>query len=191
MKANQEAERRVDAELLMRVAQGDEAAFSQLYDRFSPGLYSLVLQITHDEMQAQDALQEGFTQIWRKAHTYDPVRSSAFTWAVMICRNKTIDHLRVRQRIARTLEKATLEMTAGDDMDQASASFPDLREQRLLVRRAVQSLPEDQREALELSFFGGLTHEEIATRLTTPLGTIKARIRRGLLRLRESLKRTL
>ena len=87
-----------NTELLSRIAKGDEAAFGRFYDQFAHGLYSLVYKILHDEKETEDVLQEGFTQIWKKASTYDGNRSSAFTWAVMIMRNKVIDHIRSRQR---------------------------------------------------------------------------------------------
>jgi RNA polymerase sigma-70 factor (ECF subfamily) len=188
MKEGADAERKLDADLLLRTAAGDEAAFAQLYNRFSPGLYSLVLKMVRDEREAEDVLQDGFSHIWRRASTYDPARSSAFTWAVMVLRNKAIDRLRVRQRIERTVEKATEEFRHFPDSDDVAALEPVMREQRALVRNALTQLPEEQREALEMAFFGGLTHEEIAEKLSTPLGTIKARIRRGLFRLRDVLQ---
>jgi RNA polymerase sigma-70 factor, ECF subfamily len=132
-------------------------------------------------------LQEGFTYIWQKAGTYDPTRSSPFAWAVMITRNKVIDRLRARERIEKLREKFTEQGADRSQQDLVSANEPALRERASIVRSAVLELPEDQREALELSFFGGLTHGEISERLGVPLGTIKARIRRGLLRLRGSL----
>jgi RNA polymerase sigma-70 factor (ECF subfamily) len=103
----------------------------------------------------------------------------------MIVRNKAIDRLRVRQRSERLRERA--EESLVQQTDESSAEEPALRERSAIVRSALQQIPQEQREALELAFFGGLTHEEIAERLTTPLGTIKARIRRGLLRLRDFL----
>jgi len=183
-----DASRQRDADLLQRVAGGDEMAFAQLYDRFAPGLYSLVLRVLHDEAEAEDVLQESFAHVWRRAGTYDPARSSAFTWSVMIFRNRAIDRLRLRQRRARTLDGAATEALRFPQQDDRSAAVPAMREQQTLVRSALTQIPGDQREAVELAFFGGLTHEEIAERLATPLGTIKARIRRGLLKLRECLK---
>lgn len=188
MKEGADLERKLDADLLQRTAAGDEAAFAQLYDRFSPGLYSLVFKMVRDEREAEDVLQDGFSHIWRRASTYDPARSSAFTWAVMVLRNKAIDRLRVRQRLERTVEKVTAEFRHFPDADEAAALEPLMREQRALVRSALTQISNEQREAVELAFFGGLTHEEIAEKLGTPLGTIKARIRRGLFRLRDVLK---
>jgi RNA polymerase sigma-70 factor (ECF subfamily) len=139
----------------------------------------------NDAKEAEDVLQEGFTYIWRRAGSFDPSRSTAFAWAVMIVRNKAIDRLRVRQRGERLRERA--EQSFVLERDETSAQEPTLRERSAIVRSALQQIPQEQREALELAFFGGLTHEEIADRLTTPLGTIKARIRRGLLKLRDYL----
>jgi RNA polymerase sigma-70 factor (ECF subfamily) len=142
----------------------------------------------NDAKEAEDVLQEGFTYIWRKAATFDPARSSPFAWAVMITRNKAIDRLRVRQRLDKLREKVISEESFYPDKDETSANEPALRERGALIRSALHQIPEEQRQALELSFFSGLTHEQIAERLDTPLGTIKARIRRGLLRLRDCLK---
>lgn len=188
MTSAKEADRQLDAKLLARVAAGDEVAFGALYDRFSPGLYSFILKMVHDEKEAEDILQEGFTHIWRRASTYDPERSSPFTWAVMILRNKAIDRLRVRMRQDRTVEKVTVELGGVAETAEAAGGEVERREEGTRVRTALTQIPEDQKQALELAFFTGLTHEQIAQQLDTPLGTIKARIRRGLLKLRDFLK---
>lgn len=181
-------QRKVDAELLSLVAAGDEAAFGRLYDRFAPGLYSMVIKMTGDEAEAQDVLQEAFSHIWRKAMTFDPRRSAAFTWAVMITRNKCIDRLRVRQRFARIAEKAAIETDQDTALEDSAAELAELRDDQGRVRAALAQVSADQRQAIELAFFNDFTHEEIAERLSTPLGTVKARIRRGLLKLRELLE---
>jgi RNA polymerase sigma-70 factor (ECF subfamily) len=188
MTPTQESDRQYDAQLLARIASGDEAAFGTLYDRFSPGLYSFVLKMVRDEKEAEDVLQEGFSHIWRRATTYDPARSSPFTWAVMILRNKAIDRLRVRQRLDRTVEKVTAEFSHAPGTDDTSATEAERHEEGSLVRSALTRIPEEQKQAVELAFFGGLTHEQIADKLGAPLGTIKARIRRGLLKLREYMQ---
>jgi RNA polymerase sigma-70 factor (ECF subfamily) len=190
-KPAQESDNELEARLINRIAEGDDSAFNALYKRFSPSLYGMAYRIMNDAKEAEDVLQEGFTYIWRKASSYDPVRSSPFAWAVMITRNKAIDRLRVRQRLEKLREKVTSEESFYPDKDETSADEPNLRERGVLVRSALQQIPLEQRQALELSFFGGLTHEQIAERLDTPLGTIKARIRRGLLRLRDSLNQAL
>ena len=188
MSSAKQADREFDAHLLARTAAGDESAFAALYDRFAPGLFSMTVKMIHDEKEAEDVLQEGFAQIWRRAATYDPARSSPFTWAVMILRNKTIDRLRVRQRRERTVEKATVEFAHFPEADEVSAGEAERHDEGAHVRAALAQIPEEQRQAVELAFFGGLTHEQIAEKLATPLGTIKARIRRGLLKLRDALK---
>ena len=187
----QEPENELEARLINRIAAGDDSAFEALYKRFAGSLYGMAYRMMNDAKEAEDVLQEGFTYIWRKAGTYDPNRSSPFAWAVMITRNKAIDRLRVRHRLEKLREKVTSEESFYQDKDETSANEPTLRERGVLVRSALEQIPAEQRQALELSFFGGLTHEEIAERLETPLGTIKARIRRGLLRLRDCLKEEL
>ena len=180
-------DRELDAQLLERVGGGDQEAFAQLYDRFSPGLYSMALKIMSDAAEAQDALQDAFTHIWRKAATFDRARSSGFTWAVMVLRNKAIDRLRVRARVIRIAGRAAEEFSTHTEFDE-SAGEPDLREMRTRVRSALTNIPAEQQRAVELAFFSDLTHEQIAEQLGAPLGTIKARIRRGLLKLRDLLK---
>jgi RNA polymerase sigma-70 factor (ECF subfamily) len=184
----QESERQIDVQLLARIAAGDETAFGNFYDRVAPGLYSFVLKMTRDEKEAEDVLQDGFAHIWRRASTYDPARSSPFTWAVMILRNKAIDHLRVRQRLNRTVEKVTQEVGHATGTDEASSAEAERRDEGQQVRAALAQIPAEQKQAVELAFFSGLTHEQIAEKLGAPLGTVKARIRRGLLKLREFLQ---
>lgn len=177
------------SELLSRIARGDEQAFGRFYDQFAHGLYSLVYKILNDEKETEDVLQEGFAQIWKKAGTYDGARSSAFTWAVMIMRNKAIDHIRSRQRQNRLVEEATIESSIGEDATEDDSV--NLNEKRSIVRAALEKIPNDQRQAINLAFFSGLTQMQIAEKLGEPLGTVKARIRRGLLKLRESLNGSL
>lgn len=171
--------------LLARVAQADERAFAEFYDRFSRGLFSLVYKILNDEREAEDVLQEGFTQIWKKAATFDGTRSSAFTWAVMIMRNKAIDRIRYRQRQSRLIEAATEEFSHAADSGEDDGVFHN--EQRGIVRAALEKIPDEQRQAIDLAFFSGLTQQQISEKLGEPLGTVKARIRRGLLKLRDLL----
>lgn len=188
MNADKESDRKLEAELLGRIATGDEGAFTTLYDRFSPGLFPFVMRMVRDEKEAEDILQEGFSHIWRRASTYDAARSSAFTWTVMIFRNKAIDRLRVRQRVQRTVDRVTEEFSGDENGSESTSLDVNRRDEGVRVRTALQQIPEEQKAAVELAFFRGLTHEEIAQRLDAPLGTIKARIRRGLLKLRDFLK---
>ena len=181
-----ETESQFNAELLKRIASNDERAFRTLYERFAPALHGMAFRIMNDAGEAEEVLQEGFTYIWRKAASFDPSRSSAFAWAVMIVRNKAIDKLRVRQRGERLREKIAGQADLAAVSDEQSAHQPALRERSELVRSALEQIGTDQRQALELAFFGGLTHAQIAEHLEVPLGTVKARIRRGLLKMRDS-----
>jgi len=171
-------------DLITRMAAGDQQALAEFYDTHSVTLYSLALKMTKDEKEAEDAVQDAIIYIWRKAGTYDSQLSSPFSWVVMILRNKAIDRIRSRHRVERIVERATAEWLPLLASEDESADETVSREQRTLVRTALKRLPDEQRQAVELAFFSGLTHEEIAAHLATPLGTIKARIRRGLLRLR-------
>ena len=185
----QNAQEQADQEMMRRLVAGDEAAFSSFYRRFAPGLFSLIYEILHDQKEAEDVLQEAFVQMWKKAATYDSNRSGVFTWAVMISRNKAIDRIRARQRRARTIEAATVETeAAGPSYAEQATELLGQGEERTRIRSALSSLPEAQRDAIDLAFFRGLTQLEISSKLGAPLGTIKARIRRGLLALRDVLE---
>jgi len=184
-----EADEQYNVELLRRVAQGDNVAFAALYDRLSPILYSMALRMMNDAGEAEDVLQDGFIYIWRRASAFEPGRSSSFAWAVMIVRNKAIDRLRVRQRGERLQERVTSSRELFSDRDDLSALEPFLRERKAQVQSALSEVSPEQRQALQLSFFSELTHEQIAAQLGAPVGTIKARIRRGLLQLRQVFQR--
>jgi RNA polymerase sigma-70 factor (ECF subfamily) len=182
-----------DREMLLRVSHGDQAAFSELYDRLSGPLYSLALKMLGDPLDAQDALQEVFVQIWSRAKTYDSEKSSVFSWAVLMTRSRAIDRLRARDRRLRVVAgPATDETMLADATDastaESAADTVDKNDEAAHVRSLLNNLPSEQRQAIDLAFFGHLTHHEIAARLGQPLGTIKARIRRGLLKLREQIR---
>ena len=189
------AQQIVDREMIARVARGDQSAFGDLYDRLSGPLYSLALKMLGDAAEAQDALQDVYLQIWRRAGTYDATQSSVFSWAVLLTRGKVIDRLRARGRRLRVVAASTDDVanpiTAVDaSTGETAADNANRNEDATRVRSVLQSLPSEQREAIEMAFFSELTHHDIATRLNQPLGTIKARIRRGLLRLRDGLGRS-
>jgi RNA polymerase sigma-70 factor (ECF subfamily) len=179
---------RIDAGILQRMAGGDQAALAELYDRFSRPLFSTALRILSDASEAQDIVHDVFLALWEKASWFEPHRGSAFSWAVTLTRNRSIDRLRTRRRRTGLLEKSAPEdlgyqaATGDEAADRAAAG-----DEAIVVRQAVANLPADQKRAVELAFFSGLTQQEIAERLKEPLGTIKARIRRGLLRLRDSI----
>jgi len=178
-----------DEALMARVARGDEAAFAMLYDRFSGPLYGLAKRILNHEQDAREALQEGFVYIWEKASDYDSAKSRAFSWAVMIFRNKAIDRLRASRRRLKLSDAVTqnaLDYSAAEPLraDQAA----DLTERADAVKKALKGLPDEQRRCIEWAFFRGYTHHQLAEALGAPLGTIKTNIRRGLLRLRDMMK---
>lgn len=175
------------AHLLARIREGDEVAFAAFYQHMAPALYGLVHQILGDAKEAEDVLQDGFLHVWRKAATYDPARSSPTTWAFMIFRNKAIDTLRARARRGRGIEKVTQQQEVEPALDVTSAQAVFRAEEGQVVQNALQEISTEQREAIRLAFFKGLTHLEIAERLGAPVGTIKARIRRGLVQLGERL----
>jgi RNA polymerase sigma-70 factor, ECF subfamily len=178
-----------DAELARQMSGGDEIAFATFYDRFAPGLFSMIYAILHDQKESEDVLQEAFVQMWKRTASYDASRSSLFTWAVMISRHKAIDRLRSRQRRSRLNE------AVANDLQVMPTSAPADRADNALarsdegerVRVALAQLSEGQREAIDLAFFAGLTQTQISERLGAPLGTVKARIRRGLIAMREVL----
>lgn len=177
-----------DARLLARIAQKDHQALSELYDRFAKVLFSVSLRILRDETKAQEVLQEVFVQIWQRASSYDPRLGKPLTWAVILARNKAIDQLRSIQREGRLID--TLKNFAEETAPLAEPVQQQVATQELVetMKQALRELPVEQRCAIELAFFRGLTQSEIANELRQPLGTIKARIRRGMLQLRSSLE---
>ncbi len=179
----------IDARLMQRIARGDQQAFAELYDRFSGPLHATAIRIVRDATEAQDIVHDTFVTVWEKAAAFEVARGTAFSWVVTLVRNRAIDRVRMRRRRSELLATSAPsdlgygEPAAGAAADDSAARGDDAR----AVRAAVQALPSEQQRALELAFFGGLTQEEIAKKLAEPLGTVKARIRRGLLKLRDSL----
>ncbi len=176
----------LDAELLRAVARGDEAAFARVYDRYSPILLGLMLRILRSRPEAEDVLQEVFLQVWQQARSFDPARGRPFTWLVTLARSRAIDRLRSVDSRVRAAEAAQREVQEETTADAADAVLHS--EQRAVVQAALARLPEEQRRALRLAYYDGLTQSEIAERLNQPLGTIKTRMRSGLIKLRELLR---
>jgi len=177
----------IQAQLLRRIADGEVSALSELYDQTATPLFSVALRILADASEAEEVIQDVFVQIWERASTFDPLLGSAFHWALSITRHRAIDRLRSRQRRARLVEQLK-ETDTGDFSEVSTPETGALNaEGAAIMRVALNRLPADQHQAIEMAFFGGLSHNEIADTLKEPLGTVKARIRRGLLKLRESL----
>ena len=170
------------------MADGEHDALAELYDRFSRPLYATALRILNDATEAQDVVHDVFITLWEKASAFAVERGTAFSWAVTLTRNRSIDRLRSRRRRAELLEQSfPADLGYDEDAGVEAGDLASLADQAQAVRAAVATLPADQRQALQLAFFGGLTQQEVAERLREPLGTVKARIRRGLVKLRDVL----
>jgi RNA polymerase sigma-70 factor, ECF subfamily len=170
-----------DGELLARVQQGDERAMAVLFDRYSKIVYSVALRVLRDTASAEDVMQEIFMQIWRNPNSFVSTKGSLGGWLAVVARNRSIDMLR-RKRPSEQVEEMNLASTC-DLADDAERS---LLMQR--ARAAVKLLPTEQRKTLEMAFFDGLTHSEIAEMTGDPLGTVKTRIRSALLTLRKAFQ---
>ncbi|MEP6634223.1 MAG: sigma-70 family RNA polymerase sigma factor [Luteimonas sp.] len=173
--------------LLVATASGDRRAFDSLYQRTSAKLFGICLRILTERTEAEEALQDVYLAIWRKAGMYDGDRASPITWLAMIARNRAIDRLR-----ASRMERASLPIDLASELADDGLSVVALAEaesdnQRL--RGCFQELSGEQRSVIHTAFFEGCTYEEIAERSATPLGTVKSWIRRGLLKLKACLQR--
>ncbi len=174
-----------DNELLSAISRGDETALAAIYDRYRLILFGLILRILHDRQESEDILQEAFLQVWRRAGDFDPSRGRAFTWLVTIARSRALDRLRTLGARARVADEVVAH-SAGDETGDA-AQDAIKSEEGEIVRRALAELPAEQRRTLFLAYFEGLTQTEISARLSEPLGTVKTRMRSGLMKLRELL----
>jgi RNA polymerase sigma-70 factor (ECF subfamily) len=175
-----------DEALVALVARGDDAALGELYDRVGGIAYGLALRVLRDERLAEDAVQEGFVAVWRSAAAFRAERAKASTWILTLVHRRAVDLVRREER--RRAEPLTEEMTAGAGLaTEATEEAAWLRFERERVQAALQQLPDVQREALELAYYGGFSQSELAERLGVPLGTIKSRMFAGLARLRELL----
>lgn len=177
------------APLLRQSARGDTIAFATVYDTTSARLYGLALRVVRDPAQAEEVAQDAYLEIWRTASRFDPDRGSALGWMMTIVHRKAVDRVRSAEASSRrdttyhVQNPAEIDSAAHDSTaDTVEASFEAHR-----VRGAMTELTDVQREAIELAFFGGYTHTEVATLLELPVGTAKTRIRDGLIRLRDHL----
>ena len=174
-------------QLLRRIATRDREALAEFYDQLGAALFSTVVRILGDEQEAEDVLQEVFVQIWEKAAAFDAALGTPTNWVLRIARNRAIDRLRAKQRRFRAFDELEEEL-ASEPLVQLAHNHELSGEELAGVRAAVKSLPAEQRQAIELAFFGGRSHGEIAEALQQPLGTVKARIRRGMMKLKDTLE---
>ena len=177
-----------DHELVDAIARRDARALEALYERYGDLVYSVTLKVLGDVPAAEDAVQDVFLRLWRHPERFDASRGRFLTWLLTVARNRAIDELRSRGRRHRYEEGYAHDsegVSAIDYDDPALAAL--MADERLAIRRALADLPPEQRSAIELAYFGGLTQQEIATAQKQPLGTIKTRIRLGMQKLRQAL----
>jgi RNA polymerase sigma-70 factor, ECF subfamily len=169
-----------DGILLNRIQRGDEAAIATLFDRYSKLVYSVALRVLRDPAAAEDVLQDIFMQVWRKPESFIATRGSLGAWLTVVARNRSIDSLR-RRKPSESVEEISLA---------SSYNVAEEAERNSMMERArgvITGLPPEQRKVLEMAFFDGLTHSEIAELTGDPLGTVKTRIRSALLVLRKAM----
>ncbi|HSD72348.1 MAG TPA: sigma-70 family RNA polymerase sigma factor [Thermoanaerobaculia bacterium] len=177
---------RSDPALVAAMERRDADALASLYDRHAARLLGLAYRILGETGEAEEVVQEVFLYAWRSAGSFDSTRGSVLAWLLIATRSRAIDRIRARRPVAAVESSGRDpldELPAREDVEGTSAS----REWEEACRRAIRGLPPEQRRVLELAYFGGLTHPEISERTATPLGTVKTRIRLGLMKLRESM----
>jgi RNA polymerase sigma-70 factor (ECF subfamily) len=178
-----------DERLMQRLFYRDLEAFRALYNRYSSLVYSTSLRVVRDAQLAEDMVQEIFLRIWRKPESYLPQKGRFVTWLTSVTRNRAVDEIRSRNRRFRhetaSPEEQERELPGPERDDPALTA--ELSDQRRLVLAALSGLPPEQRQIIQLAYFGGLTQAEIAQRLSQPLGTVKTRIRLGMQKLRAAL----
>ena len=175
------------AKLIERVARGDQSALASLYDETSSLVYGLALKILADQFAAEDVTIEVYTQVYQQGARYDSAKGGPSAWLVMLTRSRAIDHLRVetqRRMRERPLEHAAAVPSPATDPEERSVA----RELSGAVNVALATLTPGQRQVIELAYYSGLTHREIAAKLNQPLGTVKTRIRTGMMILRDHLR---
>ncbi len=179
---DQKSNRELDQKLIDQVKNGDKSAFKEIYARFSQVTYNLALRILKDKEDAEEVVQEIFLQIWNKAYSYDPDRGAVSTWVVNIARSRSIDKLRTVRYRNKNVEIDEEKVNSNVDL---SRTKEDRDESKNVIRQALDSLPDKQRIAIELVYFEGLTHIEASEKLEEPVGTIKTRIRLGVMKLKD------
>lgn len=175
-----------DEALVALLERGQEDALAELYDRYGQVAYSLAYRMLRNETLAEDAVQDAFLTVWRNAAKFVPERAKASTWLLTIVHRRAVDLVRRQERRSAEPLEAAAEAAAAERVDEQAT----VRFQRRVIQEALSRLPAEQRQALELSYYGGLTQSELAERLGQPLGTVKSRTFAGLARLRDLLAQT-
>lgn len=176
----------IEARLLQDVGTGDAAAFSDLYNRMSPRILGLVIRVLRDRAQSEEVTQDVFIEIWQQAARFDPARGSAVGWMLRTAHSRAVDRVRASQAsIARDWHRGIRELNQTQDETDEVVS---LRLQSVKIAEAMKSLPELQRQAIDLTHLQGLTQTAAAELLSVPIGTVKTRVRTGLARLRKQLE---
>ncbi len=172
-------------ELLIRVATGDQRAFSELYDLITPRMLGLVRHVLKDHAQSEEVVQEVLLEVWQTANRFDPNKGKAVTWMLTMAHRRAIDRVRSAQSSRdRDTKIGIRDLTR--EYDSVSENV-EIRIEHERVQKALTRLTDLQRQAVELAYYGGLTHSEVSTQLGVPIGTVKTRLRDGMIRLREEL----
>lgn len=189
-KPSQHTTSMIDPSLLARVVKGDQQAFSQLYDHSSTLLFTLALRILGNREEAVELLQDVYWEVWRKVSRYDVGRGTPVAWLITLTKSRAIDRLRAKASRGYQATNSLEAGTAAEVTDPGPSPYETQADQELraAVEAAVAGLPQAQQQAIELAYYEGLSHAEIASRLNQPLGTVKTRIKLGMSRLRDSLQ---
>ncbi len=175
----------IEAELIRRIANGERAAFDELYARYSRPLFSYILKFLRDRMLAEEVLQDTFVKIWKTAHRYDPSLSRPFSWSVLMTKRICIDRLRAMKPVTVSDDPVSLQHSDGRQaLDRDPSDAVATQDEVGILRDLLEKLPDAQRQSLELAMSQGLTQQEISDQLQMPLGTVKTAMRRGMHRLR-------
>ncbi len=175
-----------DEALLVGTASGDQEAFARLYDRFAPRVFGLVRKVVRDPGLSQDTMQEVMTELWRTSPRFDPNKGNAVSWILTLAHRRAVDAVRREQSARDRADVVGRREDAARPFDDVSEAVT-MADEHSQIRRALDALTDLQRQAIELAYFEGMTYREVAENLGVPLGTIKTRMRDGMIRLRDTM----